>query len=62
MVNKSNEDAKTRNIGGAVPEELYWQFKQKIAERKEGNAQALTNAIRLYIEIDDNSKGAGNNE
>lgn len=47
---------KTKNVGGAIPEDLYWQFKQKYASRKESATQALVNAIRLYNEID-NEKG-----
>lgn len=42
----------TKNIGGAVPAELYWRFKKVQAERKESATQALENAIRLYVELD----------
>ncbi len=41
-----------KTVGGAIPSELYWQFKQTQAGRKETATQALENAIRLYIEID----------
>lgn len=43
---------KTKNIGGPIPEDLYWQFKQVQSSRKESATQALINAIRLYNEID----------
>lgn len=41
-----------KTVGGAIPPELYWEFKRVQAERKETATQALENAIRLYVEID----------
>ena len=52
---------KTKNIGGPIPEELYWQFKQVQSSRKESATQALINAIRLYNEID-TMKGVNQDE
>ena len=48
----NDEAPKTKTVGGAIPEDLYWQFKQTCASRKEGTTQALINAIRLYNEVD----------
>lgn len=48
----ANKEQDTKNIGGAIPTDLYWQFKKIQADRKETATEALQNAIRLYIEID----------
>lgn len=56
-----DEAPKTKTVGGAIPEDLYWQFKKTSASRKEGATQALINAIRLYNEID-TAEGADINE
>lgn len=48
--NVSKEETKT--IGGAIPIELYWQYKKVQAQRQESATKALENAIRLYVEID----------
>ena len=42
----------TKNVGGQIPNDLYWEFKAKQAERKENATTALTNAIRLYNDVD----------
>lgn len=47
----SVEEIKTKTIGGAIPEDLYWKFKQVQTSRKENATQALINAIRLYIDV-----------
>lgn len=44
------KEGTTRSIGCVIPEELYWQFKQIQAERHETMAQAIENAIRLYLD------------
>lgn len=42
----------TKAVGGSIPIELYWQYKSVQANRKESAAEALENAIRLYIDLD----------
>lgn len=58
MREQNKDDSKT--VGGAIPTELYWRFKQAQALRKETATQALENAILLYVEID--KEGETNNE
>lgn len=50
LSNVNKEETKT--IGGAIPIELYWQYKKVQALRQESATRALENAIRLYVEID----------
>ena len=39
-----------KNIGGAIPEDLYWDFRAAQADRHESATKALENAIRLYVD------------
>ena len=46
----SNSVEMTKSIGGKIPTELFWHFKQTYAERHESATEALTHAIQLYID------------
>ena len=53
-MNSINEE--TKSVGGKIPEELFWKFKETYTRRRETATEALINAIRLYNdEIDENS-------
>ena len=41
-----------RSIGGSIPADLYWKFKEAQAARHESATKALEIAIRLYLEAD----------
>ena len=47
----SAKDNTTKAVGGQIPIELYWEFKQAQVDRHESATQALENAIRVYIDI-----------
>lgn len=59
MSRKSPEgdSAGMKSLGALIPEDVYWDFKKVQAARKESNAQALINAVRLYIEIGNQEEG-----
>lgn len=38
-------------LGAQVPSELHWRFKCAAAERHESMAEALMNAVELYIAV-----------
>lgn len=38
----------TKSVGGKIPIELFWQFKENYTKRRESAAEALEHAIRLY--------------
>ena len=40
----------TKNVGGAIPEELYWRFKAAQVARHESSTKALEIAIQLYLD------------
>lgn len=42
----------TKSVGGKIPEELFWQFKETYTKRRETATEALINAIRLYNDAD----------
>lgn len=42
----------TKSVGGKIPEELFWQFKETYTRRRETATEALINAIRLYNDAD----------
>lgn len=46
----SNSEKMTKSVGGQIPTELFWRFKQTYAERHENATEALTHAIQLYID------------
>ncbi len=41
-----------KSVGGKIPEILFWQFKETYTKRRESATEALENAIRLYIDVD----------
>ena len=41
----------SKSVGGQIPIDLYWAFKQAQVDRHESATQALENAIRLYVNI-----------
>ena len=41
----------SKAVGGQIPLELYWEFKEAQGVRHETATQALEHAIRLYIDI-----------
>lgn len=45
-----------KSVGGKIPEALFWQFKETYAKRRESATEALENAIRLYIDVDEISE------
>lgn len=50
------EKKEDKFVGGKVPQELYWQFKQAYTQRKESATEAITNAIYLYLELPQNEE------
>lgn len=38
----------TKSVGGKIPEELFWKFKETYTRRRETATEALIHAIRLY--------------
>lgn len=44
-------EEKVKTIGGKVPEDLFWKFKQTAASRKEDQQSALCHALLLYIDL-----------
>ena len=46
------EKPNLRSIGGSIPADLYWKFKEAQAARHESATKALENAIRLYVDVD----------
>jgi hypothetical protein len=45
-----------RSVGGLIPEDLFWEFKAARAKRHESGNQAMENAIRLYLELNNTEK------
>lgn len=43
----------TKSVGGKIPEELFWKFKETYTKRRETATEALINAIRLYNDAED---------
>ena len=41
-----------KSVGGKISEILFWQFKEAYTKRRESATEALENAIRLYIDVD----------
>ena len=48
-----------KSVGGKIPEALFWQFKETSANRRECASEALENAIRLYIDVDEMNEQEG---
>ena len=48
-----------KSVGGKIPETLFWQFKETYAKRRESATEALENAIRLYIDVDETNEQEG---
>ena len=48
-----------KSVGGKIPEALFWQFKETYAKRRESATEALENAIRLYIDVDEMDEQEG---
>lgn len=46
----------TKSVGGKIPEELFWQFKETYTKRRETATEALINAIRLYNDAEQDEK------
>lgn len=44
------EEETTKMLGAHVPEELYWEFKNAAAKRKEPLKDAIAHAARMYID------------
>lgn len=44
------EVLETKMLGAHVDIELYWQFKGEAAKRKESMADAVTHAVRMYLD------------
>lgn len=46
----------TKSVGGKIPEDLFWKFKETYTRRRETATEALINAIQLYNDaLDENS-------
>lgn len=41
-----------RSLGAMIPEDLYWEFKNTAARRKESMQEAIMHAAMLYIDVD----------
>lgn len=46
------EDEETKMLGALVPIDLFWQFKQIAAQRKESMQVAIMNAAYLYLDAE----------
>ena len=53
------EQADSKKSGGKIPEALFWRFKETYAKRRESATEALENAIRLYIDVDEMDEQEG---
>lgn len=42
----------TKSVGGKIPEDLFWKFKEEYTKRRETATEALVHAIRLYIDAE----------
>jgi len=51
--NDKKQGNKKKMLGGFVPAEIYWAFKEMAAIRKESMTEALTNAILMYIDVEE---------
>lgn len=49
-----NENMKS--VGGKIPTDLFWKFKETYIKRRETATEALINAIQLYNDIENNNK------
>ena len=55
-----NEDAnETKYVGGPIPINLYWKYTEVRVKRQEGAAEALINALNLYIDLPDKNNEEG---
>jgi hypothetical protein len=46
----------TKSVGGKIPEDLFWKFKETYTRRRETATEALINAIQLYNDaLDENN-------
>lgn len=43
----------TKSVGGKIPEDLFWKFKETYTKRRESATEALIHAIRLYNDAED---------
>ena len=46
----SCQEKDTKSVGGQIPTDLFWRFKQTHVERHETATEALMHAIQLYID------------
>lgn len=45
----------TKSVGGQIPEDLFWTFKQTYTNRRETATDAIIHAIQLYNDIPQNT-------
>lgn len=51
------QEEELKFLGAQVDADLFWQFKETQAVRKETNKTALEHALRLYVDVEDNKNG-----
>lgn len=42
------QNENTKSVGGKIPIDLFWKFKETYTKRRETATEALINAIQLY--------------
>ena len=49
-----------KSLGAVVPEQLYWDFKDAAAKRKESMQEAIIHAARMYVDVESDAEEANN--
>lgn len=52
MKDENNNEKPTKMLGGLIPEDTFWEFKEVASKRKESMQEAIYNAALLYISIE----------
>jgi len=50
----------TKMLGGLIPEDIFWKFKEIASKRKESMQDAVLNAAMLYIDVSSEINKEGN--
>lgn len=53
-----DDEKDTKMLGAHVPKDLYWEFKEVAAARKEDLKDAIQHAARMYIDLVSTKKEA----
>jgi hypothetical protein len=58
---KTEVDEDTKLLGGQVPVNIYWQFKEIAAKRNESMSKAILHAALMYIDLQKEIDEGGEN-